>query len=61
MLRVLAVLAVGWFVVMATPPAQAVPASGLSVKHQSIVQDAYWRRGRCRCWWRWGRRHCRCW
>jgi len=59
MLKALSVLAIGAFVVVVSPSAQAAPAPGLlnsMAKPHSAVQDV-----RCRCWWRWGRRHCHCW
>ena len=59
MVRVLCVVAIGTFAVMAVPSAQAAPAPGIlksMTKPHTAVQDV-----RCRCWWRWHRRHCHCW
>lgn len=61
MLKALSTLAVGGCLLIAAPSAQAVPATGLSLDHPSIVQDAYWRHRHHRCWWRYGHRHCRWW
>ena len=61
MLKLLATLAVGAFVLAAGPAAQAAPAAGLhGLKNpQSIAVEARWRHHRC--WWRHGHRHCRWW